>query len=367
MNPLPEPALSIRRIFVSRGHSYFGRHGGDSLPQPVEETDLVECVAGRGLRGDRFFDYKNNYKGQVTLLSAEVFSELSAALNLPHATPAALRRNLVVSGGDLNALIGKTFTLQGVVLEGTEECRPCYWMDEALAPGAETWLRGRGGLRCRILTDGWLRRCTLSQPGELTGAVLAGGASRRMGRDKAQLLLNGEPFWLRQARILQRAGAGAVGVVRQPAQAPLDLPPDISLWHDAITDAGPLGGLHAALAECATEWLAVVATDMPALDVSWFQWLRGHCRPGCGAMVRQANGDHEPLAAIYPRAALPEVTRRLAAGPRSLQSLADCLIAAGQLTSLTLPTGDAWRTANWNTPAEAVAAVAGAGSTGLNG
>jgi molybdopterin-guanine dinucleotide biosynthesis protein A len=174
-----------------------------------------------------------------------------------------------------------------------------------------------------------------------------------MGRDKAQLTLNGEPFWRRQARILQRAGAGTVGIVRQPTQAPLDLPPGIALWHDSVADAGPLAGLHAALLHCTTEWLAVVATDMPAIDASWFQWLRGHCRPGCGAMVRHVNGDHEPLAAIYPRAALLEVTRRLAAGPRSLQSLADALIAAGQLTSLTLPPGDAWRTANWNTPAEA--------------
>ncbi len=41
---------------------------------------------------------------------------------------------------------------------GTEECRPCYWMDGALGPGAHAWLRGRGGLRARILSDGWLAR-----------------------------------------------------------------------------------------------------------------------------------------------------------------------------------------------------------------
>jgi molybdopterin-guanine dinucleotide biosynthesis protein A len=350
MTPLPEPALSVRHIFVSGGHRYFGRHGLGSVPQAVEEVDRVECVAGQGLRGDRFFGHKDNYKGQITLFSAEVFAGLQAALGLPHASPVALRRNLIVSGADLNELVGRPFTLQGVVLEGTEECRPCYWMDEALAPGAEAWLRGRGGLRCRILTDGWLRRCTLSRPGELSGAVLAGGASRRMGQDKAQLPLNGQPLWLRQARVLQRAGAGPVGVVRQPAQAALALPPGISLWHDRVTDAGPLAGLDAALSQCPTEWLAVIATDMPALDASWFQWLRGHVRPGCGAMVRHANGDHEPLAAIYPRAALAEVARRLESGPRSLQSLADALIAAGRLTSLPLPASDGWRVANWNTP-----------------
>jgi MOSC domain-containing protein YiiM len=150
--------LVLQRIYLSAGHSYVGRHGLGSVPRPIEEVDSVECVANRGLRGDRFFDHKENYKGQVTLFSAEVFNELRLALNLPEARPAALRRNLLVAGLDLNELIGREFILQGVRLAGTEECRPCYWMDEALGPGAEAWLRGRGGLRCRILSDGWLRR-----------------------------------------------------------------------------------------------------------------------------------------------------------------------------------------------------------------
>jgi MOSC domain-containing protein YiiM len=150
-------ALALHRIFIADGHSYFGRHGLGSVKLPVHEVSQIECVAGRGLRGDRYFDHQENYKGQVTLFSREVFTELQLTLNLPHAGPAALRRNLIVSGGDLNELIGQPFDLQGIRFVGTEECRPCYWMDEALGPGAEAWLRGRGGLRCRILSDGWLR------------------------------------------------------------------------------------------------------------------------------------------------------------------------------------------------------------------
>ncbi|AOS46176.1 MOSC domain protein [Lacunisphaera limnophila] len=149
--------LSLNRIFISEGHSFFGRHGLGSLNHPVREVPQIECIAGRGLKGDRFFDHQPDYKGQVTLFSTEVFAELRAAVNLPEASPAALRRNLLVTGADLNELIGAEFELQGVRLLGTEECRPCYWMDEALGPGAEAWLRGRGGLRCRILSDGWLR------------------------------------------------------------------------------------------------------------------------------------------------------------------------------------------------------------------
>lgn len=157
MTPPVLTALALHRIFVSDGHSYLGRHGLGSTEFQIREVESVECVTGRGLRGDRYFDHKENYKGQVTLLSQEVFDELCRALNVPQASPAALRRNLVVSGTDLNELIGRQFELQGVRLEGTEECRPCYWMDEAVGPGANDWLKGRGGLRCRILSDGWLR------------------------------------------------------------------------------------------------------------------------------------------------------------------------------------------------------------------
>lgn len=157
MNPPALTALALHRIYVSDGHSYVGRHGLGSAKFQIREVDTVECVTGRGLRGDRYFDHQENYKGQVTLFSQEVFGELCRALNLPQASPAALRRNLIVSGTDLNELIGRQFELQGVRLEGTEECRPCYWMDEAIGPGANDWLKGRGGLRCRILSDGWLR------------------------------------------------------------------------------------------------------------------------------------------------------------------------------------------------------------------
>lgn len=157
MTPPVATTLALHRIFLSDGHSYFGRHGLGSVVRPIREITEVECVAGRGLRGDRYFDHKADYKGQVTLFSMEIFGELCRALNVPQASPAALRRNLLVSGADLNELIGQQFELQGVRLEGTEECRPCYWMDEAIGPGANDWLKGRGGLRCRILSDGWLR------------------------------------------------------------------------------------------------------------------------------------------------------------------------------------------------------------------
>jgi hypothetical protein len=150
--------IRVHHLFISPGHNYFGHHDQPPGQHPLLERDAVECVAGRGIRGDRFFDFRERYKGQITFFSMEVLEALRRELNLPHAQPAATRRNAAVSGVDLNSLIGAEFEVQGLRFLGTEECRPCHWMDAALGPGAERWLAGRGGLRARILTDGWLRR-----------------------------------------------------------------------------------------------------------------------------------------------------------------------------------------------------------------
>lgn len=121
------------------------------------EVAQLECVAGRGVRDDRYFDFKYDYRGQITFFSIEVFDELCDAVKVPNCSPALVRRNVITRGVDLNKLIGQDFEIQGVCLHGIEECRPCYWMDRAIAPGAHEFLKGRGGLRAKILTDGILR------------------------------------------------------------------------------------------------------------------------------------------------------------------------------------------------------------------
>lgn len=148
--------LQICHLFISPGHNFFGHHGQPAGENHIIAVNQIECVAGRGIRGDRFFDFKENYEGQITFFSMEVFDALRRERNLPGAQLQFARRNAFVRSADLNALIGKQFEVQGVRFEGVEESRPCYWMNAALGPGAEEWLRGRGGLRCRILTNGVL-------------------------------------------------------------------------------------------------------------------------------------------------------------------------------------------------------------------
>jgi hypothetical protein len=149
--------MKVRRLFISPGHNFFGHHEQPPGNHPAVEVAEIECVAGRGIRGDRFFDFRENYKGQATFFSQEIFSAMCADLNLSNKSPGNSRRNIVVEGADLNALVGKDFEIQGVKFRGVAECSPCHWMNEAFAPGAEKFLQNHGGLRAQILTDGILR------------------------------------------------------------------------------------------------------------------------------------------------------------------------------------------------------------------
>ncbi len=151
--------IRIRHLFLSPGHNYFGRHEKPPGEHPIVEVEELECVAGRGIVGDRFLDFKPDYRGQITFFAWEILERMREELGLAEAAPSAARRNVITDGVDLNTLIGKEFELQGVRFAGTEECRPCHWMNRAFgSERTERWLQGNGGPRARILTDGLLRK-----------------------------------------------------------------------------------------------------------------------------------------------------------------------------------------------------------------
>lgn len=146
-------------IYISSGHDYWGKHGEGRLQHGIVTLDEVECVAGTGLRGDRYFAYRPDFKGQVTFFSAEVVDEVRQHFKLRNLPASVFRRNLIVRGVDLKNWMGRRFRFQGVEFEGSQECRPCGWMDRAIAPGGEDFLKGgfRGGLRAKILSNGVLK------------------------------------------------------------------------------------------------------------------------------------------------------------------------------------------------------------------
>lgn len=107
-------AVTIRQLFISPGHNFFGHHGEVAGKNPLLEVGEIECVAGHGVRGDRFFDYKENYKGEITFFSSEVFQDVCRSLGVCVQSAGITRRNVITEGMDLNALVGKRFTLQGM-------------------------------------------------------------------------------------------------------------------------------------------------------------------------------------------------------------------------------------------------------------
>lgn len=155
----PEWKARLEQIWISPGNDFRGHHGGPRGDHGIQAMTEAECVAGMGIRGDRYFGYKPDFKGQVTFMDAEVIEAVRKHSARPELSGGEFRRNLIVRGVRLGDWIGRRFVFQGITFEGTEECKPCYWMDQAVAPGTEEFLKSacRGGLRARILTGGVLR------------------------------------------------------------------------------------------------------------------------------------------------------------------------------------------------------------------
>lgn len=154
------------------------------------------------------------------------------------------------------------------------------------------------------------------------GVLLTGGASRRMGRDKATLAPAGGPT-------LARRTAGLLAGHTSPC---VELGPGVS-GLDARPDPG--GGPLRALAAAAALWAAlpadgqvvVVATDLPRLNDPFLAWLVAH--PAPGAVVPVAGGRAQPLAARYPVPALRLATETVAAGAARMDQWLAALPAAG--------------------------------------
>jgi MOSC domain-containing protein YiiM len=149
--------LKVAGIYISPGHNFLGRYGQPPSAHPIVSLAQVECIAGKGLVGDRYFDHKEDYKGQITFFAWETYADLCGRFGIADKNPGVFRRNIITRGVDLNSWIGREFEIQGVVFQGTQESAPCVWMNQAFCEGAEAAMKGRGGLRARILTDGLLR------------------------------------------------------------------------------------------------------------------------------------------------------------------------------------------------------------------
>lgn len=145
-------------------------------------------------------------------------------------------------------------------------------------------------------------------------AILAGGQSRRMGRDKAGLRLGGLSLIERVLAAVVPLACPSFIVARQESDhAHLGLP----VVADRHPGAGPLGGLCTALHHTTTPSLLLLACDLPFLTPAFLRFLAAH--PGAHQVLlpRSAEGP-QPLCARYSRGCLPAVEAALARGERRM-------------------------------------------------
>jgi len=133
-----------------------GEAGADPEPR-----DSVEAVAGRGLRGDRYFENEGTFSApeetkrrDVTLIEAEALEQAEEEYDVSF-EPGVHRRNVTVRGVGLNRLVGERFRVGDVVLEGDELCEPCSYLERKLEnDGVQDALVHRGGLRAAVVEGG---------------------------------------------------------------------------------------------------------------------------------------------------------------------------------------------------------------------
>src|SRR2546430_8512751 len=163
---------------------------------------------------------------------------------------------------------------------------------------------------------------------EISAVLLAGGESRRMGKDKAMLVCRGKSLWQIQLELLGKLEPTEIFVSARTD--PAWRPPEVHFVADDSPSRGPLSGLAAALARMHAKHLLALAIDMPFMTEKYLRFLCAQIEPGRGVLPKIDNRA-EPLAAIYPQEALANVQSALSGEDFSLQTVTGCLVAAGKL------------------------------------
>ncbi|HWB61345.1 MAG TPA: molybdenum cofactor guanylyltransferase [Chthoniobacteraceae bacterium] len=183
---------------------------------------------------------------------------------------------------------------------------------------------------------------------QFTAALLAGGKSSRMGRDKAQVEIDGVPLWRRQLETLRRVGADEILV-----SGPRELRDEIDgvrVIADEVENCGPLSGIHALLGAAAHPFVLVLAIDMPAMAPEYLGRLAAFAFANGSGAVSEYEGCFEPLAAIYPAKARAVAAAALRGGDYSLQKFVAECVKQKLVAPLEVAPGEAGFFENLNTP-----------------
>ena len=152
---------------------------------------------------------------------------------------------------------------------------------------------------------------------DVTGVLLAGGKSRRMGHDKRFLHIGESTLFGRSLAVLRSVFQNVLVVIAQDSPA---LQAEVPVVRDLVPDCGSLGGLYTGLRHAVTPYVFVVACDMPFLDPRVVQYVTG--LKGNTDIVMAKQGDSmQPMHALYSRRCLPVMEEMLKAHDLKIQKM----------------------------------------------
>jgi molybdenum cofactor guanylyltransferase len=184
----------------------------------------------------------------------------------------------------------------------------------------------------------------------ISAVLLAGGESRRMGKDKATLFLRGKPLWQIQFELLRKLEPTEIFVSARTD--PVWCPAGAQFVADDLPSRGPLSGLAASLAQTRSAHLLALAIDMPFMTENYLRYLCEQIEPRIG-VVPKIDSRAEPLAAIYPRQIETDVREALAGDDDfSLQTLVHGLVETGKMRGIPVTEQERELFVNVNEPAD---------------
>ena len=188
----------------------------------------------------------------------------------------------------------------------------------------------------------------------LSAVILAGGESRRMGRDKAWVELDGQPLIQIAVEKVRRLGVEETFISGRPGDdySALQCP----VLFDLEPGFGPLGGIERALRAASSPLVLVLAVDLPRMTATFLGTLVAGCDRLTG-IVPRLNGRLEPLAAIYPRRCHALAFDCIARSRHAVREFAEACLRERAVRTLTVATQDAGCLANWNRPADIILPV----------
>lgn len=122
--------------------------------KPLSVIDTATVLDG-GLQGDHYAGRSG--KRSVTLIQQEHIDAIASLLHRDKIDPQELRRNIVVSGINLQALKGREFKIGTAILKMTGFCHPCSRMEETFGSGGYNAVRGHGGINASVVTPGIIK------------------------------------------------------------------------------------------------------------------------------------------------------------------------------------------------------------------